>query len=56
MNQVAPYLPFAKTDIPLRNLICGVINRMASDVLTDTYANAFNYGEEGGDYFASLSL
>lgn len=39
--QVWPYLLLAKNDKPLRELIAGVINRQAQNVLFDPYANAF---------------
>ncbi len=39
--QVWPYLSLAKTDKALQQLIAGVINRQAANVLFDPYANAF---------------
>lgn len=39
--QVWPYLSLAKQDKALRQLIAGVINRQAANVLFDPYANAF---------------
>ncbi|HEU4470796.1 MAG TPA: glycoside hydrolase family 125 protein [Flavisolibacter sp.] len=39
--QVWPYLSLAKKDKPLQQLIAGVVNRQASNVLYDPYANAF---------------
>lgn len=39
--QVYPYLALVRNDEPLRNLIRGVINRQATFVLLDPYANAF---------------
>ena len=39
--QVWPYLPFAKRDPKLQQLIAGVINKQTQFVLKDPYANAF---------------
>jgi meiotically up-regulated gene 157 (Mug157) protein len=39
--QVWPYLPLTASDKPLQQLIAGVINRQASCIRKDPYANAF---------------
>jgi hypothetical protein len=39
--QVWPYLPLAKSDPKLKNLLKGVVNKQAEFVLLEPYANAF---------------
>ena len=41
-NQVWPYLRFVKDDLPLKNLIRGLINRQIKSVILDPYANAYH--------------
>ncbi len=52
--QVWPYLPLAKEDRKLRDLLAGVINRQTRCILIDPYANAFNYGPTGSEWAKDL--
>lgn len=51
-----PYVRLAsrKSDKALERMICGVINRQASDLTHDPFANAFNLGTEGGPHQEDL--
>jgi meiotically up-regulated gene 157 (Mug157) protein len=42
-NQVLPYVPYARNDARLTQLLQGLVARHARSVLIDPFANAFNY-------------
>ena len=48
--QVWPYLQLLKNDKELQQLVAGLINRQATCILIDPYANAFNPGPTGSQW------
>jgi hypothetical protein len=54
--QVHPYIPFAKEDKRLKDLLAGVINRQTKCILIDPYANAFNDGPKGSYWEKDLTV
>lgn len=53
--QVWPYVQLANKDDQLKQLLAGVINRQTQCILTDPYANAFNYGPTGSQWDKDLT-
>jgi uncharacterized protein len=54
--QVHPYIPLAKEDKKLKDLLAGVINRQTKCILIDPYANAFNDGPKGSYWEKDLTV
>lgn len=54
--QVHPYIPLAKEDKKLKEMIAGVINRQTKCILIDPYANAFNDGPKGSYWEKDLTV
>ncbi|MBD2845969.1 glycoside hydrolase family 125 protein [Paenibacillus sp. IB182496] len=52
VEQVMHYMPFAREDEALRNLLRGLVRRHAVCLLHDPYANAFNEADNGNHWDA----
>ena len=49
-NQLLPYIAYAAEDGALKDLVCGLIKRQSRDIVHDSYANSFNFGDSGGEH------
>jgi meiotically up-regulated gene 157 (Mug157) protein len=50
MNQLMPYLPYVTEDANLQTMVEGLIQRHASSILIDPFANAFNFNASGAGW------
>jgi len=56
-NQVWPYLPFLQSDTALRSLVAGLIQRQASNILWQPYANAYQIdNSKAGPHSSDVSI
>ena len=49
-NQMLPYAPYLAQDAQLQELMCGLARRQMAYVVTDQYANSFNFNLSGAGY------